>query len=54
MHTVHYPNPQGTDGEPFIAAAMGLMFSVESPTVELSEADVAIIDTFFESLDLGS
>lgn len=50
MHTVHYPNAGDTTNG-FAAAAMGIMFSVNSPTVSLSDADTAIIDAFFNNLD---
>ena len=47
MHTVHYPT---TTENGFIAAAMGIIFSVEDYTADLSASDQAIIDTFFDSL----
>ena len=50
MHTVHYPKE--TEGE-FIAAAMGIMFSVENYTAELSWLEERVIDDFFNSLDLA-
>jgi len=37
MHTVHYPNVDATEGEPFIAAAMGVMFSVENYDKSVTE-----------------
>jgi len=53
MHTVHVedgdvPNPNG-----FTHAAMGIMFSVNDHTANLSEAQTKIIDTFFETLQLS-
>ena len=50
MHTVHYPREAGNDG--VIAAAMGIMFSVENYTAKLSWAEERIIDTFFDTLRL--
>ena len=47
MHTVHFPkNPKGG----IIAAAMGIFFSTNRYTAKVSEADEAIIDGFFDSL----
>jgi len=46
MHTVHYPKKSNE----FIAAAMGIMFSVEDYTADLSWAEREVIDNFFESL----
>jgi carbonic anhydrase len=48
MHTVHYPK-EAKGG--IVAAAMGIFFSVNRYTAQLSESDVAIIDTFFNSLE---
>lgn len=48
MHTVHLAVDKKSD---FIAAAMGIMFSVNNPTPGISSSDVAIIDEFFESLN---
>jgi hypothetical protein len=48
MHTVHLAVGKNSG---FIAAAMGIMFSVNDYTPGVSEADVAIIDNFFESLE---
>ena len=50
MHTVHYP-PETKNG--FIAAAMGIIFSVEDYTADLSKAEEMVIDTFFDSLKWG-
>lgn len=47
MHTVHYPN-ETKNG--FIAAAMGVMFSVDNYNVNLTEGEQMVIDTFFETL----
>lgn len=49
MHTVHYPTEVK---EGFIAAAMGIVFSVEDYTAELTWAEERIIDTFFDSLQM--
>jgi hypothetical protein len=49
MHTVHLA-VDGPTNE-FIAAAMGIMFSVDNPSPGVSAADVAVIDEFFESLN---
>ena len=48
MHTVHLPVGDSKSG--FMAAAMGIMFSVDKPTPGVSASDVAIIDEFFEAL----
>ena len=50
MHTVHYPKETK---ESFIAAAMGIIFSVEDYTADLSKAEEMVIDTFFDSLKWG-
>ena len=50
MHTVHLADDSpGSNGE-ITHAAMGLMFSVNEHTANLSDAQVKIIDTFFETL----
>jgi len=48
MHTVHLAVDAKSG---FIAAAMGIMFSVDNPTPGVSASDVAIIDEFFDSLN---
>lgn len=50
MHTVHYPTETKSG---FIAAAMGIIFSVEDYTANLSKAEEMVIDTFFDSLKWG-
>lgn len=55
MHTVHYPTARGADFptvlvDGYIAAAVGIMFSVNDYTAELTWAEQKIIDEFFESL----
>jgi carbonic anhydrase len=47
MHTVHLAVDKKSG---FIAAAMGIMFSVNNPTPGISAGEIAIIDEFFESL----
>lgn len=47
MHTVHYPRVVENG---FIAAAMGIIFSVEDYTAELTQAEQMVIDTFFDTL----
>lgn len=47
MHTVHFPNAAENG---VIAAALGIMFSVNNPTVTLNAADTKIIDDFFDTL----
>jgi len=49
MHTVHLP-VDAKEESGFMAAAMGIMFSVDKPTPGVSASDIATIDTFFESL----
>lgn len=48
MHTVHYPKEKDSSG--YIAAALGIMFSVDKHNAVLSTAERAVIDTFFDSL----
>tara|TARA_B110000285_G_C15071166_1_gene588051 strand:- start:661 stop:990 length:330 start_codon:yes stop_codon:yes gene_type:complete len=51
MHTVHLPVDDASKSKSgFMAAAMGIMFSVDNPTPGVSASDVVTIDTFFESL----
>lgn len=60
MHTVHYDTNELVDAtadDPFDGsknhaniAALGIMFSVDKSTAVVSDADVRIIDNFFESL----
>ena len=47
MQTYHYPTI--TEGN-VLAGAIGVLFSVSDTTVELTDAEVEIIDTFFQSL----
>lgn len=47
MHTVHYPK-EAENG--FIAAAVGIMFSVQENTAQLTNAESEVIDAFFEGL----
>ena len=48
MHTVHLAVDEKSG---FFAAAMGIMFSVNNFTPGVTNADVAIIDEFFESMN---
>ena len=47
MHTVHYPSDSSSG---IIAAAFGIMFSVNDYTASLTWAEEKIIDAFFEGL----
>lgn len=52
MHTVHFTDKTDTavaDG--FIAAAVGIMFSVSAYTAKLTDAEKVIVDNFFDNLD---
>jgi hypothetical protein len=49
MHTVHLADDPKNAGNMF-AAAMGIMFSVDSPSRKFSDKEVAVIDAFFDSL----
>jgi len=48
MHTVHYPSEPDSEG--YIAAALGIMFSVDKYTAKLTDAERMVVDNFFESL----
>lgn len=57
MHTVHlatdsdyYKKAAKDASAGAFAAAMGIMFSVDEPSREFSDEEVAVIDNFFESL----
>ena len=53
MHTVHYPwnkDDPAVKRTGFIAAAMGLMFSVNDYDSSVTDDQVKIIDNFFDSL----
>lgn len=50
MHTVNLPYPATGDYNGFMAAAMGLMFSVNDYTREMEPWEQDILDTFFENL----
>jgi len=50
MHTVHFPPAGVTPEEGFIASAMGLVFSVDKYTADLTFAEQQVIDIFFESM----
>ena len=47
MHTVHYPE---TPENGFIAAAVGIFFSVDEYTADVTPQEEQIIDTFFEQM----
>jgi len=49
MHTVHYSKDESNPGD-VIAAAVGIMFSVENYTSNLSWAEQKLVDTFFDGL----
>ena len=46
MHTVHYPKQDNG----YLAAALGIMFSVKSYTAQLTAAERMVIDNFFDTL----
>lgn len=48
MHTVHYPSEK--EGSGYIAAALGIMFSVDKHNARLTAPERMVIDNFFESL----
>lgn len=52
MHTVHVPDGLGLEdgGGGFIASAMGLVFSVNQYTADLTFAQQQVIDIFFDSM----
>lgn len=51
MHTVHYPRfADPTNG--YIAAAVGIMFSVDNYNAKLTWAEEKIIDNFFENINM--
>ena len=47
MHTVHFPKEPKND---FIAAAVGIMFSVNDHTADISTTERDVIDAFFDGL----
>lgn len=50
MHTVHFPVDNiVSDG--FIASAVGLFFSVNSPSRAFEPWEVKVVDDFFDSLE---
>ena len=57
MHTVHLavenPNKKASDTSGITHAAVGLFFSVNDYTANLSKAEISVIDTFFDSLQWG-
>ena len=46
MHTVHYPKQKNG----YVAAALGIMFSVKSYNAKLTDAERMVIDNFFDTL----
>jgi hypothetical protein len=53
MHTVHYPRfADPTNG--YIAAAVGIMFSVDNYNAKLTWAEEKIIDNFFENINMDN
>mmetsp|Transcript_4057 Transcript_4057/g.6863 ORF Transcript_4057/g.6863 Transcript_4057/m.6863 type:complete len:192 (-) Transcript_4057:258-833(-) len=51
MHTVHFPLEEKNG---FIAAALGIMFSVDDYNTDLTWSQQKIVDTFFETLKWDS
>lgn len=49
MHSVHYSKKTEND---FIGSAFGIIFDTTNYTADLTPAEVLVIDTFFESLDM--
>lgn len=49
MQTLHSPEADAAANN-ITAAAIGVLFSVDDYTADLTEAEVEIIDTFFQSL----
>jgi len=49
MHTVHLADGAVQNG--FFASAMGILFSVDSPSRTFEPEEVAVIDKFFDDLD---
>jgi hypothetical protein len=47
MHTVHLPKEKDSG---YLAAALGIMFSVNKHNAKLTPAERMVIDNFFESL----
>ena len=47
MHTVHIPKEKDSG---YMAAALGIMFSVNKHNAKLTPAERMVIDNFFESL----
>ena len=51
MHTVHLPDAASKDaGNGFMAAALGIMFSIDNYSAELEDWQRDIIDQFFDSM----
>lgn len=50
MHTVHLPPSGTTYAEGFFGSAMGIMFSVDKHTADLSFGEQQVIDIFFDTL----
>ena len=50
MHTVHLPTEPKNE---FMAAAVGILFSVNDHTAKLSRTERAVIDAFFDGLSWG-
>jgi len=49
MHTVHYSKDDSNPGDVGVGA-VGIMFSVEKYTSDLSWAEQKLVDTFFDGL----
>jgi len=50
MHTVHLANDGRAAGEEFFAAAVGIVFSTDKYTADLTPAQQQVIDAFFDGL----
>jgi hypothetical protein len=50
MHTVHLANDGRAAGSEFFAAAVGIMFSTDKYTADLTAAQQQVIDAFFDGL----
>jgi len=53
MHTVHLTRDEDKTGHGIIAAALGILFSVDNYTAEIGGEERDVINRFFDSLQMG-
>jgi len=53
MHAVHLPFDDNKHNK-FFGTAMGLIFDTKNYNADMTDAEIQVIDTFFDSIDFAS